>query len=283
METDAQTRPNLFDFDNYQLYLKEWFAWQKFSTKNYSYREFSTATGFKSPNQLLLIIQGKRNITRATLPKICRTLNLGHSEKKYFSELVRFNQASDMPEKKRRLKKISSHFLNRDIFLKKDQYHYLTNWFYTAIRELVTLKDFIEDGEWIAKKLGHRVSPRQALKAIAELLKLNLLARNPQGKLVQTSHYVSTGSEVQNVAAFLYHDQMINIAKESLASLSEKKRNVSALSFTLREKDYEMVVTEINAFRKHMITLLTTRDKLDEDDDLFQLNVHLFPLTRSDV
>lgn len=276
-------QPDVFLFDDYRRYLKEWFAWQKQRLPDYSYRAFSLAAGFKSPNQLLLVIQGKRNITRSSLRHFCQALALNAKEKKYFSKLIHFNQSKDMGMKKRSWQALSGEWLKNKNYLSKEQYFYLNNWYYTAIREMVMLKNFEENGDWIAKRLGHKVTPRQAMKAIRVMQKLNLLTRDKNKKLVQTNHYVSTGNEVQDLSAFLYHEQMIGLAEKSLKATKDTERHISALSFTMSKNDYESIVSEINGFRKKLVTLLTERKIQDQDDQLYQLNLQLFPLTRSPV
>lgn len=278
--TTAKSKPVLYHYDNYRLYLKDWFAWKKSTDSDFSYRVFSEKTGFKAPNQLLLLIKGERNLGADSVANCFAVLDLSHGEKKYFTLLVKFNQTRKMKEKNACLEELSAYWIKKDVFLKKEQYKYLTNWYYTAIREMVNLKDFEDDGVWISRRLGKLITPEQAQQAIRILLELELLERGENGKLKQTSNYVSTGSEVQDVAGYLYHDQMMRIAHDSLETKSAAERNLTALTFTMRRADYQNVVNEINDFRRRLIVLISGRDKQNEDEDLFQMNVHLFPVTK---
>ena len=273
-------RPNLFQYDDYRKYLRDWFAWMKETKRGASYRAFSLWAGFKSPNHLMLVIKGQRNIAFSSLGKYFDVLKLNQTEKKYFELLVKFNQAKAMPAKTEYFRELSSYWLRRGALLDLEQYKYLSNWYYTAIREMVTLKDFKENGKWISRRLGGLITPPQARQAIDVLLELQLLRREGSYKLVQTSNYVTTGNDVQSVSAFLYHEQMIKLAEEALKQRSSSLRNLTALTFTVQKKDYEMIVTEINEFRKKMIALLQNRTEQGKDDDLYQLNMHLFPITK---
>lgn len=274
-------QPNLFTYDDYRKFLKDWYEWMKETKPGFSYRAFSRWIGFKSPNQLLLVIKGQRNITLDTLGKYFEVLKLKHTEKKYFEILVKFNQAQDMPTKSQYFKEISLYWLKKGTVLEPEQLKYLSNWYYTAIREMVNLKGFQATGPWIVKKLGGLITTAQARKAIEILMELKLLTRDAvDKKLRQTSHYVTTGNEVNSVAAFLYHEQMIKLAMESLKEKSASERNLTALTFTIRKGDYDTLVGEINDFRKKMIAELQNREVQTEDTDLYQLNVHLFPIRR---
>ncbi|MFH1873853.1 MAG: TIGR02147 family protein [Pseudomonadota bacterium] len=271
-------KPNIFKYDNYRTYLRDWFNWMKATKHKYSYRLFSKEAGFKSPNQLMLVMNGQRNVTMDTLQIFCETLGLAENESKYFELLVKFNQAKDMPSKTRFFKELSVYWMRSENILKKEQYRYLSNWFYTAIREMVVLKDFQEDGNWIAKKLDNLISPAQAEKAIQALLDLKLLKRTKNGKLVQTSIYTTTGDEVRDVAAYIFHEQMIKMAAESLKQKDADYRNISSLTFTIRPDDYNSLVEKINLFRKEIVNFLNSRNTLNEDKNLYQFSLHLFPI-----
>lgn len=273
-------RPVLFQYDDFRVYLRDWFAWMKSVKSGFSHRVFSRLTGFKAPNQLLLVIQGKRNVALNTVGKYFTALKLKQSERKYFELLVKFNQADDMVAKNEYFRELSTFWLKKGSLLEPKQQKYLSNWYYAAIREMVNLKDFKEDGYWIARRLGGLVTPPQARRAFEVLLELGLLKRNEQGKLVQDSHYVTTGDEIESVGAYLYHDQMIKLARESLRTKPSSERNLTALTFTMRKADYESVVAEIHEFRKKLVSLLQNRPSSAGDEILYQLNIHLFPMTK---
>lgn len=273
-------RPNIFTYEDYRKYLKDWYEWMKSTKPGFSYRAFSRWVGFKSPNQLLLVIQGRRNITINTLGKYFEILKLKHTERKYFELLVKFNQAQDMPTKSEYFREISLYWLKKGTMLEKEQLNYLSNWYYTAIREMVNLKGFREQGAWIVKQLGGLVTIPQARKALEILKELGLVTKDSDGKLKQTSNYVTTGDQVESVAAFLYHEQMIRLAMESLREKTSTERNLTALTFTMKKEDYENIVGEINDFRKRIIAALQNRPVQTEDTDLYQLNIHLFPIRK---
>lgn len=272
-------KPTLFAYDNYRAYLGDWFAWAKSEKRGYSYRVFARQAGFKAPNQLLLVINGERNIALPTLMRYFKVLGFTPVEQKYFELLVKFNQARTMADKAEYFRELSGYWLKKGSLLQRGQSQYLTRWYYAAIREMVTLKNFHANGEWIAKKLQHRIRSKQANEAIQELLKLGLLHKQADGKLVQTSQYVSTGNEAQAVAAYLYHTQMMALALDSLNDKPCSERNMTALTFTIKKRDYEHIVSEIHEFRKRIIAFLQSRTSQENDDALYQLNIHLFPIT----
>lgn len=277
----AREKPNLFGYDNYRSYLKDWYDWMKESKPAFSYRAFANWAGFKAPNQLLLVIKNQRNIALSSLGKYFDALKLKDSEKKYFELLVKFNQAKDMVAKSQYFKELSVFWLKKGTLLEGQQFKYLTNWYYPAVREMVNLSDFKETGQWIADKLGGMITPAQARKAVEVLLELGLLKRDANRKLLQASNYVTTGNEVESVTAYLYHQQMIAAALQSLKEIAYLKRNITALTFTIAKDDYDMVVSEINDARKKIISSLQNRKVQNRDTELYQLNFHLFPINKA--
>jgi uncharacterized protein (TIGR02147 family) len=274
-----KTKPNIFLYDDYRQYLKDWFAWKKASDQGYSYREFSKETGFKSPNQLLLVIQDKRGISQQSLTIYSKILGLKHAERKYFHLLVEFSQEKNLTKKKKLFKDVSEYRKKKGHHLQSKEYEYLTNWYYAAIREMVTLKDFQEDPHWISKKLHNMVTPAQARQAIETLLEIQLLGRDKNGKLCHTDQYITTGNETQEIAAFLYHEQMSQITLEALKSKDTSRRNITALTFSVRKEDYDSIVGELNKLRKRIINFVQHRLVQDEDDMLYQLNLQFVPLS----
>ena len=274
-------RPHIFRYDNYRKYLGDWYTWMKEVREGFSFRAFSAWVGFKSPNQLQLVIKGKRNISLASADRYCKVLKLKKGEQKYFDLLIRFNQAKTMETRASYFKEISAFHLKRGSILKSRQYNYLSVWYYSALREMVAMKGFQENGSWISKKLNGLVTPHQAKEAIEALLEMGLLARGPHRRLMQTTDYVTTGDETEAVAASLYHDQMIRMAQHSLMKGDPAARNLTAVTFTIRAQDYATVIDDINDFRKRLTASLQNREDLRNDEGLYQLNIHLFPLSRN--
>lgn len=272
-------KPVIFHYDDVKIYLKDWFEWKKSTDADYSYRAFSSAMGYSSPNQLLLVLQGKRGITDAALSDYTRVLELRQRESDYFATLVHFNQAESMTEKRGILSGLVGIKSRGQRLLDDSQYEYLMKWYHVAIREMVLLKDFCADGAWISKRLGYLISPSQAEHALQTLVDLKLLLRDDEGRLSQTSHYVSTGGEVGNVAAFTFHEQTMDLARHALNSLDHEARNVTALTFTLRREDYAQMVSRLTEARQAIIRDLQARAVQDQDEDLYQLNIHFFPVT----
>ncbi len=271
-------RPALIGYENFRDYLRDWYLWMKECKPGFSYRTFSRWAGFKSPNQLQLIIQGKRNITPETLPIFVKILKLTRRERSYFELLVHLNQATTAEAKAGFLKQLTTYFKHVGNDLKHSQYEYLMKWFYPVIRELMTVAQIKPDRHAIARRVGHGVTPRQVDEALEKLLLLGLLVRDGPNRLKQADAIVTTGEETTAVASYFYHEQMTRLALEALAQQLPAERNFSGITLACREEDVAEISQILSDCRRQILSYLESRSRAP-DDHVYQLNLQFFRVT----
>ncbi len=272
-------RPDILKYENYRDYLRDWYAWMKESKPGFSYRAFSNWVGFSSPNQLQLVIQGKRNITRDTLPLFSKILKLKRREARYFELLVGLNQAATPEAKAACVEEISRYFKKYGDAIKHSQIEYLMKWYYAVVREMVTTKGFNPERHALAKRIGHGVTTRDVDDALAKLTELGMLLKDAKGKLRQAQAVLTTGSETGEAASYFYHGQMISLAAKALREQMPDERNFSAITFACRKEDVPEIAQMLNDCRRQVLGYLSERGSV-EDDDVYQLNLQLFRVTQ---
>lgn len=104
----------IFDYMNYRDYLRDFFEEKKRELRFYSYRLFSLKAGFKSPNFLKLVIKGERNLSKQSVYKFSKALNLSKTETDYFENLIFFNQSKTPDEKSFFLSRITEYPVRND-------------------------------------------------------------------------------------------------------------------------------------------------------------------------
>jgi uncharacterized protein (TIGR02147 family) len=275
MFTDAGL-PNIFEYTSYRTYLSEVYRYRK-QHERFSFRQFSKQAGFASPNFLKLVIEGKRNLSGESIEKIARGLKLDADQVEFFRHLVLLNQASTASERQHWAELLfSSRFFRKLNPLKTAVHAYYSNWFVVAVRELVALPSFQEDPEWIASSLSPQISPQEARAAIETLLKLGLLRRTAEGKLVQSEELVTTGDEVKSLSVAQFHREMIQKGSESIERFPAEKRDVSSVTLSVSEQGRLQIKTLIQRFRKDLLEI-AARDQ--SPDEIVQINLQLFPLS----
>jgi uncharacterized protein (TIGR02147 family) len=268
----------VFEYDNYRDYLRDLYGFYKKTKPQFSYRYFSQKAGFRSPNFLKLVIEGKRNLSPESIERFTSALKLNKKETEFFRILVHLNQARTIGEKKLYAEQLMQSRTFRYIHpLRQDQYRYYAEWYNIPIRELATLPEFSEDPGWIARSLLPPISPQQAQKALDLLLQLGLLERDESGRLVQADAFISTGDEVTSTSVANYHREMIQKGSEALDRFPGPDRDISSVTMALSEEVFQEIKALIQKFRKE---LLAIADQDQRPEGVYQINFQLFPLAK---
>lgn len=272
------SKVNLFHYLDYREYLRDWYQEAKAKHSGFSYRAFAKKAGFQSPNFLQLVIEGKRNLTQASLSKVAKGLGLNKQEGEFFENLVWFTQAKTHGEKDRRYRDLlQSRKFSTVKPMEKEQYEFYSTWYHPVVRELVLSKEFDGTPEWLSSKIHPAITPQQAAKSLELLEKLQFLKKGKNGKYQQTSSVVSTGAEVKSLTLMNYHQGLLELSRDLLAELPPPDRDISAMTLGVAKDRLPQLKREIQEFRQRILKMVSLDNQPDE---VVQLNVQLFPLTR---
>lgn len=276
---EKQTSPLIFEYSDYRLYLKDTYEFLKITTTYFSYRYFSNKAGFKSPNFLKLVIDGDRNLSPTTVEAFNKALGHSPSESRFFKNLVDFCQSKTMAQKAKAGKAlIQTREFQKVHQLNPDELKYYTYWYYIPLREIVNLKGFVEDYEWIGRKLSPRLPAHKVKMAIENLLDMGFLNRTSDGQLKPSHGHLKTTPEVQSPFVVQYHRQMMEFAKASIDIFPREKREISGTCISCSPESVEKIKQRVREFRQEIMQL--AEQDLDTSE-VYQLNFQLFPLTDS--
>ena len=266
-ENKKLVEPDILQYTNYRVFLRDYYEYKKKTSTAFSLRFFAEKAGLSSHAHLKLAIDGKRNITKNTVTKLIHGLGLENQRAAYFESLVFFNQAQTDADKQiyyAQLIKASP----RSKLHKMDHH--------SAILEMVGLKDFRPIPDQISKKLRGLVTPAQVTESLNLLLELGLLVKTANGYR-QRDPLITTDDEVQDMMVKLYHFQMLKLSATMLSDLPGQERDISALTFGIKRSDFPNLKKHLQLMRKE---LLDFSAKAGEAEDVVQINIQLFPLTR---
>ncbi|MDO8519255.1 MAG: TIGR02147 family protein [Deltaproteobacteria bacterium] len=268
----------IFEYLDYRLFLKDMCRFRKKESSHFSQRQLLRQAGFKSSNFLKLIVDGKRNLSPEGVWKLAKALKLSKPESTFFETLVLFSQAKTLEEKNRHYEKIlQTKAYNNVKKLAASQYAYFSDWKFVAFRELVCLKGFQENPEWINRKLGTKLSSDEIVKMIEMLLTLNLLARTADGRLRQTDEKIVTSPEISTLAVLNFHKKMIQKASDALETSRTADRDISGLTISVSKLQYEKIKERLNQFRREIHGLASA--EAQDSEAVFQINFQLFNLS----
>ncbi len=272
-------KPDLFTYIDYRSFLKDEFAFIKSKSRRLSYRIFAKQAGFTSPNFLQMIIQGKRNLNSTHTIGAAKAFNLNKQETEFFQNLVGYNQARSLDEKNLFYQKILRTKRYGAIkAIEKNQYEYFSHWYIPAVRELLTHKNFNLDNAWIAERIFPRITGAQVENAKNLLQSLKLIHWDPALKRWQLRDMViSTESETLNLAVHNYHQDAIQLAKDSVKAFSPEERDIRSVTLGLSAAAFLELKSRMEAFWKELLEFAGTQR---EADAVHQVNLQLFPLTK---
>lgn len=275
----ATALPDIFLFYDYRAYLKTLFEFNKAQSRRFSHRYIVTRAGFKSPNVLKNVIDGKRNLTFAAAEQFAKAFKLESAVKKYFLALVQYNQAGTATEKEKFFQElVDMRTRENPARLGEDQYDVFSHWWHLAIREVVSLPDFQFSPDWVSDALSPSITPDEAAESLSLLKSLGLIAMNRDRSWTQVEKTIATDARVKSVMVSQFHREMIRLGGEALSRFPGKDREVSGTTLRVAEADLNKIKTWLREFRMKILGLAAQSAGADQ---IYQLNFQFFPLVKS--
>jgi uncharacterized protein (TIGR02147 family) len=277
---------SIFQFTEYRKYLQAFYDQKKAGDKDYSFRKMARQCSFSSPNFLIQVIEGKRNLGSVSLKKVIKGLALKKKEGEYFSYLVYFDQAKTTVEKNYYFGLIASFRSRSNVTrLNVDQFQYYSNWYNLVLRELASGKEADIEPAKLAKMVVPEIRPGEAKKSLRLLEELGLLKRSDDGKWEQTAPLLATDRELNSLAVRNFHTRMLEIAKGALERLPVPDREISSMTVKVSPKGYNKIKERIQEFKEELMQIVNGDSDVDQ---VYQIGFQLFPVSqretqRSDV
>lgn len=273
-------RPNVYKFDQYREFIKEFLDYLKTTQKRFSLRQFTKASGFGSPSFFSSIISKKRNLGPDAIERVCTAFKMTKAEESFFEILVDFDQSKTEEERRTHYDKMMK---NRSYLryhsLRKAEYDYFTRWFFPVLREMVALKSFREDFPWLAEHFEPPLDPLDVQRGVDSLLRINLLSRDESNRLKQKNAQIRTEPVISGIHAVKYHEKVLQKAGDAIKHLDPSRREYRALTFTCKETDFDLIKNKIDSFWDSLIDEFA--ETRPDHDSVFQVNVQALPMVKA--
>ncbi len=268
---------NLFRYDDYRKFLKDWYNNAKASRGSFSFRTFSKRAGFKSTNIFKLVMDGDRNLTEESLPNFIKGLKLNKQEQEFFRNLVLFNQAKNHVQKDYHYQRLlQSRKFNKLKPIDKRHYEYCSTWYHAVVRELIVSNKFDGTAQWIVDRIRPALTLMQIEKSIDLLERLGFINKTDDGKWKQATPLLSTGSEVSSLILMNYHSNLLDLTKERLSNVLSTDRDISSMTLGVTKESLSVLKKRIQDFRKEIMKYVSTDTN---PDNVVQLNIQMYPVT----
>lgn len=269
----------VLSYIDYRQFIKAFYEEKKKSSK-LTYREFAKLAGFSSPVFIKLVIEGKANLRKSSIVKLCNAMELKKKDRSYFKNLVLFCQAKDVETKMQYLdilKGIQSTLsINK---LCEEQFKYFSKWYHPVIKELLDIIEFDGDYDKLGQLVNPQITGREAKQSVKLLLDLKLIEKIKDGQYKATHKFISTsGLSIGTLAIRNVQKKLASLAGSAVDSTPKKDRDISGVSISISSKSMEKIKDELAKCRKRILEI-TSEDSMS--DSVYRVNLHLFPISKT--
>ncbi len=217
---------------------------------HYSLRAFANFLDIDH-STLSQLIRGKRKITSAMQERLGQKLGLGPKELKNFDPTLNYSEVT------------------------LDLFEVTSEWFYFAIMELMLIKDFKPEPEWISERLGLDIEETKL--AILRLVKVGFIEIDESGRWIDISakNVTTLDHHLTSPAHIKMQTQLLDKAVEAMGKYSLEKRSQTGMTMAIDKNKIPKAKEMIIKFQRELCAFLED----GEQNDVFHLGISLFPLT----
>lgn len=272
-------RPELhaiFEYEDYRRFLSETYQRAKALKPVLSHRWVAANAGFRSSGFFSKILSGSVNIGTETVDRFVRLMDLPPREARYFATLVEHNQSVDQDAKRKlsvRLRRLREGESTR---LEKDQQRFWSDPRHAAVREALWVHPFQGDAPLYGRRFLPQLRADSLEESIDLLCQLGLAIRNDDGDVVRSDpRTLSSGRKSREKAVASYQRECLGSGLEALETSPTDLRHLSTLTFSFPRSRWEELEVLTRQYRARILELAS---QAENEDAVFHLNLHLFPV-----
>lgn len=269
---------NIYSYTCYRNFLSDYYKEQKLVNSSFSYQYFANKAGFKTKTFIPKVINGEKALAKRSTILIAKAMELKKKETDYFEAMVNFNNAININEKEYYFHKLQSlSKQHKSNLFRENQFTYFAQWYYPAIRELVTIINWDNDYKVLANAVYPKITPRQAEKAVKLLVDLGMIKKMPSGRYINLKKVITNGDQVTSLAIQKFQKQTMELGLDTLEKVKKSQRDISTLTISVSEKGFANIKSELKQFREKLINIVNNDESTDR---VYQINFQLFPLSK---
>lgn len=272
-----QHSSKIFEYSDYKTYLADYLQYKKKENPAFSIGLWAKKLGLNNTASFSRVITGDRLPGKEIQGRIINYFDFNKKESEFFKYLVTLEKVKGDSELSFLvMEKLSScHPEKKFKKLDQDTFALISEWHHFAIREMVALPDFVEDEDWIVKRLRFAVTPGKIKKSLGLLQKVGLLSRNESGELIQSNSNFSSDPDVSSEASKRHHEASLELAKNAVRTVGLTLREFDTTVLAINKSKIPEMKELIRKFRNQFIQ----RFEVDECDEVYSLQIQFFPYT----
>lgn len=272
---------NIYEYRDIVDFLQDYVSIKKVKNKYWSIGSWAKSLGLSSTASISNIIKGRRVPEDSFVSKMAQSIGLDRYEYDYFYKLFQLRRLDKQKKLRVLIEKELKISIDKDGSndLCKNKYQNLLSNDCFVIRELVNMKDFKEDTDWIQDKLTFKISKDQIIKNIQFLLDSCLITRDQKTGFLKASNesYLTTNN-TKSDAIRNYHKNILKKATNAIDQIDINDRHITGNTFCVNKEDVPLIKAHLDDFRKKIMKLY----EKPGGDSVYQLENILIPLTQND-
>jgi uncharacterized protein (TIGR02147 family) len=266
----------LYRYEDYRLYLKDFFSHQKANVSGFTHRTFANLAGFSSSSFCLHVMQGHKNLSGDSIQKLLTGMNLEGAAARYFEALVQYNQAKTFHDREFFFSELNK-IRRKTLFYRvnKRQFILYSEWYFSVIRELAVYSNWNGDYQLLGSMVVPPLSAEKTRKTVDTLIQAGLLLYNEDGTLHQNSPVVSADDAPAVIVNKLKKDFMLK-ALEAEEKFRKPAKYSSSATISMSIATFNKAKGMIDDLRQQLLTMALNDNEVDQ---VFQVNFQMFPLS----
>lgn len=258
----------------YQDFLLEEFKARRARNPNYSLRAFARDLGMPA-SKLSQNLRGLCGISVAKAETIADKMSMRQDDRQLFLALVESQHARSRVARQQAASALENIRRDKITELNLEKFSVIRDWYHMAILEMTEITTFRPDIGWMASRLD---LPTDIVKeAVGRLVELGLL-KTDVPKWQQTSVDLELPSGMPSRAVKEHHKQLLTKAIVAVDEAALEDREYSAQTLAVAKSSLPELKNLIREFQRKVARLSHGQPK----DDVYALNIQLFPLLEKD-
>jgi len=265
----------LEDYLSVREFLQDYYNRRKQRQDWFSYRFWGKSIGMDA-GYLVKVLKGDYKFPAKYLPALGKFLRLGKNQLRFLEKLVEFEKSRTPAQTRERFQELLKLKNSKQITVQEDTYVYFSQWQMPAIRSLIELENFGNDYKRLGQKLNPPLSAAKTKDAVMLLQRLKLIEQRDDGSWIACERQLSTGESWQSSAIEEFQRQVFHLGEECITRFPKDKRDISSLTFTIREDQLEELREMIRSFRETLVNWISEHSGQSK---VMQMNLQCFPLS----
>lgn len=271
---------SVYDYQKPSEFLQA--AWNGKRQRNpqFTIRSWAMQMGIKHHASLHEMVNGKRKISKASVPKFIQVLGLDVTEGLFFESMVDLSRSTSAEEKTLYLERMKAIAPDRNKvkFTELESFRLLQDPIHFFIAEMALLNDFKADSLWIQKRLMFDASLERITSAIERLTALDILREDPEGRLLRVDQFVHSKSDIKDKALQEYHKNLSEIAMTAVQTQDVLEREFQAMTLNF---DLDRLPEAKKVLREFLSSFVSRFDCPEKrEKEIYHLNLQFFKVTQ---